>query len=77
MFELFLDATNRVIGCQNTAIKYSGGPTVDALPGGNLADYLFVDGQFVYDPLPQPEPPTPEPSADDVLDVLLGVANDE
>lgn len=74
MFELFLDEKNRVTGCQNTTIKYSGGPTVDTLPGGNLADYLFVDGQFVYDPLPQPEPPTPEPTADEILNILLGVS---
>ena len=74
MFELFLDANNRVIGFQNVAIKYSGGPKVDELPDGNISDYLFVDGQFVYDPLPQPEPPAPEPTADDLLNILLGVS---
>ena len=34
---------------------------VDTLPDGNIADYLYVDGAYVYDPLPEPaEPETPE-----------------
>ena len=48
-------------------------PRVDALPEGDINDWLFVDNKFVYDPLPRPEPPTPEPTADEILDALLGV----
>lgn len=73
MFELFLDADNRIIGCQNVAIKYSGGPKVNKLPTGNINDWLFVDGEYVYDPLPAPPTPKPEPSADEILNALLGV----
>ena len=35
---------------------------VDELPDGNLSDYLWQDGAFVYDPLPEPEPVPEEPS---------------
>lgn len=28
---------------------------VDELPEGNVADYLFVNGEYVYDPIPVPE----------------------
>ena len=36
---------------------------VDELPDGNVADYLYRDGKYVYDPLPDPEPvPDPEPT---------------
>ena len=35
---------------------------VDDLPEGNLADYLWQDGAFVYDPLPEPDPAPDEPS---------------
>jgi len=77
MFELFLDADNRIIGCQNVAIKYSGGPKVDELPDGNLLDYLYVGGEYVYAPLPVPPAPEPEPTADEILDALLGVETDE
>ena len=48
-------------------------PRVDTLPEGDINDWLFVDGEYVYDPLPTPEPPTPEPTADEILDALLGV----
>lgn len=32
---------------------------VDELPDGNLSDYRYVDGQYVHDPLPKPEPSVP------------------
>ena len=35
---------------------------VDELPEGNLADYRWQDGAFVYDPLPEPAPAPEEPS---------------
>ena len=30
-------------------------PVVDELPNGNVADYRYVDGEFIYDPIPIPE----------------------
>lgn len=35
---------------------------VDELPGDCVADYLYVGGQFVYDPLPKPTEPEPKPT---------------
>ena len=55
MYELFLSASNRIIGVQSAEIAYHGGITVDVLPSGNVNDYLFVNGQYVYDPQPEPE----------------------
>lgn len=46
---------------------------VDELPDGNVADYRYVDGEFIHDPLPEPEQPKHEPTADDILNALLGV----
>lgn len=43
---------------------------VDALPEGDISDYLYVDGQYVFDPLPEPEPPAPAPTEDSVWDEL-------
>ena len=50
--------------------NYDGMPIVDTLPEGNLPDYLYVNGEYVYDPLPKPEPvePEAEPSVWDELD---------
>lgn len=42
--------------------NYDGMPIVDTLPEGNLPDYLYVNGEYVYDPLPEPEQPEPAPS---------------
>ena len=53
--------------------NYNGMPIVDILPDGDVSDYLYVDGQYVYDPLPKPEQPEAEVTADDVLNALLGV----
>ena len=50
--------------------NYDGMPIVDVLPDGDVSDYLYVDGQYVYDPLPEPEPPEPAPSDDSVWDEL-------
>lgn len=32
---------------------------VDELPEGDISDYLYVDGQYVYEPLPEPVEPEP------------------
>lgn len=45
--------------------NYDGMPLVDELPEGDISNYLYQDGQYVYDPLPEPEP-IPEPETDDV-----------
>lgn len=50
--------------------NYDGMPIVDYLPDGDVSDYLYIDGQYVYDPLPEPEQPEPAPSGDSVWDEL-------
>ena len=42
--------------------NYEGMPIVETLPEGNLPDYLYVNGEYIYDPLPRPE--TEEPPAE-------------
>ena len=34
--------------------NYDGMPIVEELPEGNLPDYFYVNGEYVYDPLPKP-----------------------
>lgn len=50
--------------------NYDGMPIVEKLPDGNLPDYLYIDGEYVYDPIPKPEQPEPteEPTVWDELD---------
>ena len=52
--------------------NYDDMPIVDELPDGDITDYRW-NGEFIHDPLPQPEQPEAEASADDILNALLGV----
>jgi hypothetical protein len=50
--------------------NYEGMPIVDELPNGNIYEYRYVDGEYILDPLPEPEQPEPAPSGDSVWDEL-------
>ena len=56
--------------------KYHGLPVVEKLPEGDVYEYKYIDGEFIYDPLPVEPEPEPEPTTDDVLDVLLGIGGE-
>lgn len=34
-------------------------PRTESLPEGDITDYKYINGQFVSEPLPKPEPTTP------------------
>jgi hypothetical protein len=53
--------------------NYDDMSLVDVLPDGDISDYLYVGGQYIHDPLPEPVQPEPEATTDDVLNALLGV----
>lgn len=75
MFALNLNSDNRILSaCVVLPSTPAALPRVDALPVGDVSDYLYKDGAYVYDPLPKPDPPTPEPTADEILNILLGVS---
>lgn len=72
-YALNLADDGRILSVTFEQYAAPGQPIVDTLPEGNINDYLFVNGQYVFDPLPVPPEPTHEPSADDILNALLGV----
>ena len=45
---------------------------VEALPDGDLYEYRYVEGEFVFDPIPVVEVEE-EPSIDEIVNALLGV----
>ena len=70
MYGLTLDNDNRI---KAIGIYHEGFPddvvVVDTIPEGDHMDYLYVNGQYVYSPLPKP--PEPEgPSDASVWDEL-------
>lgn len=72
-YALNLAEDGRILSITYEEYASEGMPIVDEMPEGDVTNYLYVDGQYVYDPLPEPEQPEAEPTADDVLNAMLGV----
>ena len=73
MYALNLSEDKRILSATFEEYATEDMPKVETLPDGDISDYRYVAGEYVYDPLPEPEPQPVEPTADDVLDVLLGI----
>lgn len=67
-YALNLAEDKRILSATYPMFAPTDAVIVDALPEGDISDYLYVDGQYVYDPLP--EPPAPAPTEDSVWDEL-------
>lgn len=50
--------------------KYDNMPIVETLPDGNIADYLYADGEYIYNPLPSPEQTETTPSLESRVETL-------
>ena len=48
-----------------------------ALPEGDISQYRYVDGEFVHDPLPDPEPEAPAPTAEERIAALEQLAAEQ
>lgn len=71
MYVLNIDPkTNRILSAAIMPHPPAGAVLVDTLPDGDITDYLYVDGAYVYDPLPEPEPVEPEPTAEERIAAL-------
>lgn len=46
---------------------------VDALPEGNIIDYKYINGEYVYEPINEPEPELPkaQPSQLDIIEAQV------
>lgn len=51
--------------------KYNGMPVVETLPEGDISNYKYINNEYIYDPLPEPEPIEPEPTQLDVLEAQV------
>ena len=74
-YALNLAEDNRILSACKVLPKgrYDGMPLADILPDGNIYEYRYVNGEYIHDPIPEPEQPEPEATTDDVLNALLGV----
>lgn len=62
--------TNRVLSAGIMPHPPADALMVDTLPDGDLLDYLYINGEYVYDPLPEPEPVEPKPTNSQRLEAL-------
>ena len=73
MYSLNLDTDNRILSACVCLDGFEYTNIVDTLLDDDISDYKYIDGEYVYDPLPEPEPEPVEPTTDDVLNTLLGI----
>ena len=73
MYALNLNENNRILSATYDQYAPQSQPRVNSLPDGDINDYLYINGEYVYDPLPIPPEPEPEATADEILNALLGV----
>ena len=55
-YALNLSADGRILSATFAKYAPAGAVLVDELPEGNIADYRYENGVYVYDPVPVVEP---------------------
>lgn len=68
MYALNLDTDNRILSVTLDQYAPAEQPRVETIPEDNVTDYKYIDNEFVYDPMPQPEPPEPQPILEDQVE---------
>lgn len=58
MFALNLSDDCRILSATLPKYAQPGAITVATLPDGDISDYRYIDGECVYDPLPEEETTT-------------------
>lgn len=69
MYALNINEENRILSACFVLknMDYTDMPIVDTLPDGDITDYLYVNSEYVYSPLPKPEVVV-EPSQLDIIE---------
>lgn len=64
-YALNLSADGRILSATYEKYAPVDAVLVDELPEGDISDYLYQDGAYIYDPLPDPETPDQPPGDND------------
>ena len=71
-YALNLAENHRILSATYEKYAPAGAVLVDELPDGNIADYRYENGVYVYDPLPVPEnEPDAEPTRLDIVEAQV------
>lgn len=58
MFALNIDKeTSRVLSATYPQYATDDMPIVETMPDGNISDYLYINGEYVHEPVPETEEP--------------------
>ena len=70
-YALNLAEDNRILSATFEQFAPAGAVLVDALPDGDIYEYLYVNEEYVYSPLPKPEPEDPQPTQLDKIEAQV------
>lgn len=70
IYALNLSEDGRIMSVTYDEYAPSEQPREDTLPDGDVNDYRYVDGEYVYDPQLEPEPEPAEPTAEEDLQAM-------
>nr|DAE00120.1 MAG TPA: hypothetical protein [Siphoviridae sp. ctTBR23] len=71
-YALNLDTDGRILSVTYEEYATKSMPITDTLLDNNIADYKYINGEFIYDPLPEPIQ-SQEPTTEDIINALLGI----
>lgn len=77
LYALNLNEENRILSVTYDKYAPASQPRVETLPANedgtsaNVVDYLYVDGEYVHDPLPEPEVPEEQPTQLDMVEAQV------
>lgn len=57
MYALNLAEDGRILSATYPQFAPADAVLVDALPEGDITEYRYTDGEYIHDPLPEPEQP--------------------
>lgn len=69
-YALNLADDGRILSATYEKYAREGQPIVDTLPDGDISDYLYVNGEYVYSPLPRQEEPEAQPTTEERISAL-------
>ncbi len=69
-YALHLADDGRILSATYEKYAGEGQPIVSSLPEGDISDYLYVGGEYVYSPLPKQEEPETKPTQEERISAL-------
>ena len=70
MYALNISNNGRILSATYAKYAPEDAVRVDKLPEGDISEYLYVDGEFIYDPMPV-EPNIEIPSQLDIIEAQI------